>query len=168
MALKATKLAQGTCWTANWTLTMNQDDPSDGIDNETLYYYSENEYVNCHEISSFNAGSSNSPDISETWQVITVDQFDGLVCKNDDNPGIGCDDYEMTFCCEGCCPKLNVSGAPEVTDYYEDYPSIYVHVEETFNGQRMYRKLDGYDEFGNEIYGVGRVMKNIIFKEIIF
>ena len=65
----------GTCWTANWTLTMNNDDPSDGIDNETLYYYSENEYVNCHEISSFNAGSSNSPAILETWQTVVVDQY---------------------------------------------------------------------------------------------
>lgn len=63
----------------------------------------------------------------------------------------------MTFCCEGCCPRLNVSGAPEVTDYYEDYPAVYVLVEDTFNGQRLYRKLEGEDEFGQDIYGVGYI-----------
>ena len=56
---------------------MNNDDPSDGIDNETLTYYSDEEFLNCYEISSFNAGSSNQPTITETWQYITVDQFDG-------------------------------------------------------------------------------------------
>ena len=62
----------------------------------------------------------------------------------------------MTFCCEGCCPKLNVSGFPEVTEYYEDYPAIYVLIEDqTYNGQSIYRKVEGYDEYGNYIYGTG-------------
>ena len=77
-----------------------------------------------------------------------------MVCQNgQQNGGNGgaCDDYEMTFCCEGCCPKLNVTGDPEVTDYYEDYPSIYVLVDETFNGERVYRPVFVNQNYKNRL-----------------
>ena len=55
-------------------------------------------------------------------------------------------DYEVRFCCEGCCPQLNVSGNPELTEYYENYPGIYILQEETFNDMVTYKQLSGQRE----------------------
>ena len=61
----------------------------------------------------------------------------------------------MRFCCEGCCPQLNVSGNAELTDYYEDYPGIYELQTEMFNDMITYKQVLGVDEAGATVYGQG-------------
>ena len=56
---------------------------------------------------------------------------------------------------KGCCPLLNVSGAAEITDYYEDYPGIYELQEDTYNDMITYLQIAGYDEVGATVYGQG-------------
>ena len=71
---------------------------------------------------------------SYTTQDVLINQFTGFRCENPENP-MGCYDYRVRFCCEGCCPLLNVSGDPELTDYYENYPGIYELItDDDFNG----------------------------------
>ena len=60
-------------------------------------------------------------------------------------------DYEVRFCCEGCCPQLNVSGNPELTEYYENYPGVYILQEETFNEMVTYKQLSGQREIINTL-----------------
>ena len=68
-----------------------------------------------------------------------------------------CENYEVRFCCEGCCPYLNISGNPELTDYYENYPGIYELTNETFNDAMVYRLMDGVDDVGNVVCDVGGI-----------
>ena len=87
-----------------------------------------------------------------------MDQFSGFTCKDADQASGTCYDHQIRFCCEGCCPKLNVSGDPELTDYYEDYPGIYELIfNETFNDLPYYRQIAGYDSVGEVIYGQGYI-----------
>ena len=57
----------------------------------------------------------------------------------------------------GCCPLLNVSGNPELTEYYENYPGMYELQAEEWDGMPMYKQITGVDEAGNNVYGEGSV-----------
>ena len=85
---------------------------------------------------------SSFPERFFTNQTLDVNGQVGGVCRDSDNPD-GCVDYEVRFCCEGCCPQLNVSGNPELTEYYENYPGVYLLQEETFNDMVTYKQLAG-------------------------
>ena len=53
---------------------------------------------------------------------------------------------------------MNVSGDPELTDYYEDYPGTYQLIyNETFNGLPFYRQIAGYDSVGEMLFGQGYI-----------
>lgn len=55
---------------------------------------------------------------------------------------------------------LNVSGNPELTEYYENYPGMYELQSETWDGLPMYKQITGVDEAGNNVYGEGIVRNN--------
>ena len=55
---------------------------------------------------------------------------------------------------------LNVSGNPELTEYYENYPGMYELQTETWDGLPMYKQITGVDEAGNNVYGEGIVRNN--------
>ena len=55
---------------------------------------------------------------------------------------------------------LNVSGNPELTEYYENYPGMYELQIETWDGLPMYKQITGVDEAGNNVYGEGIVRNN--------
>ena len=147
----------GTCWSGNWTMYMNEDDPTDGVDNNTYAFYYNGGYMDpaCVEISAAQVSIVGS-DATETNNTLTMSPFAGISCDDADN-GMGCYDYEVRFCCEGCCPLLNVSGDPELTDYYENYPGTYELTTDMFNDKVVYRQIAGYDDFGEVIHGEGHI-----------
>ena len=95
------------------------------------------------------------PDLDYATQNLTIDAQTGGTCLDSEN-NEACHDYEVRFCCEGCCPKLNVSGNPQLTEYYENYPGIYeLQENDLFNDAITYKQISGYDEAGNTVYGEG-------------
>ena len=90
--------------------------------------------LSCTEVSSVDVQIVGFSEYAYTTQAVEIDENSGFRCNDAENP-LGCYDYKVRFCCEGCCAKLNVSGNPEVTDYYENYPGIYEIIpDEEFNG----------------------------------
>ena len=79
----------------------------------------------CTEISAVQVRDVTDPTSTSANQTLIIDGEVGAICRDSDNLPDGCHDYEVRFCCEGCCPLLNVSGNPELTEYYENYPGIY-------------------------------------------
>ena len=152
-------LSIGTCYSGNWTTFMNQDGPADGVDDNTFAFYSTGGFLDpsCTEISAAEVRFVSDPTKTQTNHTLTMSPFEGISCNDVDNPGYGCVDYEVRFCCEGCCPLLNVSGDPELTEYYENYPGIYELTTDKFNDAVVYRQIGGYDDVGNVVYAEGHI-----------
>ena len=90
--------------------------------------------LSCTEVSSVDVQIVGFSEYAYTTQSVEIDENSGFRCNDAENP-LGCYDYKVRFCCEGCCAKLKVFGDPEVTDYYENYPGIYEIIpDEEFNG----------------------------------
>ena len=145
-------MSDGTCWSGNWTKFFSIDDPSDGLDIENFVDHVAGGTVECPMISAVEAKVVGGGASSENF---TIDAQVGFTCEDSIQADGSCEDYEVRFCCEGCCPYLNVSGDPQLTDYYENYPGIYELTEEIFNDQIVYRQIAGYDGAGEVIYGEG-------------
>ena len=88
----------GTCWSGNWTRWWSFDDPSNGLESETLTYYRYHNYWDCDAITAVEAiyrdGINNGDD--KLW----LDMFEGLICDESDNNGEPCNDYTVRMCCE--------------------------------------------------------------------
>ena len=108
----------------------------------------------CPEIAGVQLRDPENPSFLYSNNTIHIDEQTGAVCYDSENPE-GCADFEVRFCCEGCCPQLNVSGNPELTEYYENYPGIYLLQDELWDNMVTYKQLQGYDEAGNVIFGQG-------------
>ena len=94
-------LAYGTCFSGNWSLYMNEDDPSDGVDDNTLAFYRTGNHTLCDEIASVQVRDPANPDATSTMQVLVGDELTGITCSDADQGGDTCIDYEVRFCCEG-------------------------------------------------------------------
>ena len=96
-------LSIGTCYSGNWTGFMNQDTPADGVDDNTFSFYSAGGFLDasCTEISAAEVRFVSDPTKTETNHTLTMSPFEGISCNDVDNPGYGCVDYEVRFCCEG-------------------------------------------------------------------
>ena len=126
-----------------------------------ITHYKSTDAVKCPEISAVDVQIVGQEEFETTTQNVQLDRFSGFKCNDSDNQPEGCYDHQIRFCCEGCCPQLNVSGDPELTDYYEDYPGTYQLIyNDTFNDRIYYRQIAGYDEVGDFIWGQGRVRNN--------
>ena len=157
-AVSGPAMTDGTCWSGNWTKYFDNDDGSDGVDLETFADHTAAGNVNCPMISAVQARIIGNEDAIATSDTISLSGTDGTVqCVAADQDDTACENYEVRFCCEGCCPYLNISGNPELTDYYENYPGIYELTNETFNDAMVYRLMDGVDDVGNVVYGQGVV-----------
>ena len=154
-AVVAVPTVDGTCFSGNWTKYFSLDDGTDGTDDENFAAHVGGGNVECPMISAIEVQILGQPD-AVVDEVLTLDGKVGATCLDADQTDGDCEDYEIRFCCEGCCPYLNVSGDPQLTDYYENYPGIYELVEgELFNEQIVYRQIAGYDGTGAVIYGEG-------------
>lgn len=135
-------LSSGTCWSGNWTLWLNEDDPSDGYETETVTYYKHHNQLNCNDVTAIDGRVVDKiVNASQTTDNVWVNMFEGIVCDSSDNNGKECDDYEVRFCCEGCCPLINVVGEVEPNGYYEDYPGEYELTPMSFNGLPVYSNV---------------------------
>ena len=112
-------------------------------------------YQTCPEISATQVRDPSQPDSTVTEGILDMYPESGIMCRDGNQTNGQCVDYEVRFCCEGCCPMLNVSGNPELTDYYENYPGIYELQDDMFNDHITYKQIAGVDEAGNTIYGEG-------------
>ena len=160
---------------------MNLDDPSDGEDQELFATaQAQNLTRGCVEIAAVQVFPAYFPiyyaevcvrnefqaikyikvrDVSDPTgnpnQTLEIDPQVGAICRDAHNQPEGCVDYEVRFCCEGCCPLLNVSGDPELTEYYENYPGIYELQTDTHNEMITYKQRKGYNDAGVMEYGQG-------------
>ena len=101
----------------------------------------------CTEVSAAQVRIVSDPSATTTANVLSMSPFEGISCDDADNVLEPCVDYEVRFCCEGCCPLLNVSGDPELTDYYENYPG---NLQLTKNGRVLFKiKLQGLEKTKN-------------------
>ena len=159
-------MIDGTCWSGNWTKYFDNDDGTDGVDLETFADHTAAGNVNCPMISAVQARIIGNEDAVATSDSISLSGIDGTVqCVAADQDDTTCENYEVRFCCEGCCPYLNISGDPELTDYYENYPGIYELQEDIFNGALTYRQLTGYDDLGEPIYGQGKLKMKYMYTD---
>ena len=151
------ELEAGTCYSGNWTKWFDVDNPGDGDDSELFTEHLLAGNLECAEVSAIQVRDTNNPDGLQATDNLILDAQNGMLCTEADQDDALCEDYEIRFCCESCCPLLNISGDPELTDYYEDYPGLYELTDEVFNDAIVYRQIYGYDAAGVVIYGQGVV-----------
>ena len=149
-------LEDGTCYSGNWTKWHDMDNPGDGNDWELFSAAVTDGLVDCPAIAAVQVRDLANPLATEALDDLILEFNKGMRCNEADQDDLSCQDYEIRFCCEDCCPYLNISGNPELTDYYENYPGIYELQADTFNDAITYRQITGYDELGEPIYGQGK------------
>jgi len=152
-------LSTGTCYSGNWTWWEQTDLVDDGIDQE-LY---SNSVMRCQyqEIAAMRMMDTEDTDLTETFQVIEFDLAAGSgTCDNvNQDPSDLCHEYMVSFCCEDCCPILEVTAdptnPPDLIEYYENYPGMYKLQTDLFNDAITYRQVTGKDDSGNDVFGEG-------------
>ena len=158
-------LEDGTCYSGNWTKWHDMDNPGDGNDWELFATAVTDGLVDCPAIAAVQVRDLANPMATEALDDLILEFNKGMRCNEADQDDLSCQDYEIRFCCEDCCPYLNISGNPELTDYYENYPGIYELQSDMFNDAITYRQITGYDELGEPIYGQG---KRPVFSSVYF
>ena len=149
-------LEDGVCYSGNWTKWHDMDNPGDGNDWELFATAVTDGLVDCPAIAAVQVRDLANPMATEALDDLILEFNKGMRCNEADQDDLSCQDYEIRFCCEDCCPYLNISGNPELTDYYENYPGIYELQSDMFNGAITYRQITHYDDLGEPVYGQGK------------